>query len=201
MASLENAFALLGLPPSAHLMPETVRTAFTAAAAACHPDKNTGEDDRTARTLQFTALNDACAILSHPAQRLRQLYSLLYPEAPAVPPGSGPDDGMIQLFTAAGAAVNAVNAVKTSLHKASTTLARALLAPARMQAHEGLEAVAAALDARQRSMTVALQEIDAALAAGQDSGQEIARAAALAAFLHKWHQQVRTAMAELAALE
>ena len=194
-----DAFALLGLAPAAALTADAVRQAFTVAAAAAHPDQALDEADRAERTAGFSLLNEACALLSNPSTRLRHLAERLYPGRPLTQ-STGPDEEMIRLFTTAGAAVNAADVVRQRMEKAGSALGRALLAPALMQAQEGLEAVAADLDSQQSALYVLLEEIDAGILQGAEVREQITAAAARAVFLHKWQQQIRNANASLAML-
>jgi curved DNA-binding protein CbpA len=190
-----DAFALLGLPRRAMLSPEDVRAAFQRAGAENHPDNATTADDRTRRTAAFAALNDAHAVLSSLPRRLRHLLELEHPEPAASPRGAVMEPGMMELFSAVGAAVHAANAVQRKGRNAGTALARALLAKEEMQAQETVEAATRHVEAARQALEAELRQIDAARDAGQTDGSQLGSCAARAGFLEKWQAQLRAAFA------
>lgn len=189
-------FARLGLPRRAALTADEVRGAFQKAAAAAHPDHAADGTEREIRTEEFTRLNEAAARLSVTATRLKCLLSLEFPDH--VDPGRSVvmDEGLVDLFSAVGGAVQAAGQWAARQRSATTFLAKAALASGEMLAREGLEAagekVNVALD-RQQS---ALENWDARRAGGGlGSPEELSALAHRAAFLEKWQAQLRAAWA------
>jgi len=189
-----DAFALLGLPRRASLTAEEVRAAFQRAGAATHPD-GAGSDERTRRTEDFAALNEAYAVLSSLPRRLRHLLELEYPDTTAQKTGTVMDGAMMELFASTGAAVQAAGAVQTRKQKAATALARAMLAGEEMRVQETLEAATQRLEAARAALEAELTELDEARAAGASVAAKLQSCAARAGFLEKWQAQLRAAFA------
>ncbi len=182
-----DAFALLGLPRQAVLTEDEVRAAFQKAAAAVHPDSAADDSERSARTAEFTALNEAAAVLSSLPRRLRHLLELEFPDTAARKSGAPMDGAMMELFSVTAAAVQRAATVQSQKREAGTALARALLAKSEMQAQEELEAASLKVEA-------ALAALESELPSLTDEAG-LASAAARAGFLEKWQAQLRTAFA------
>jgi hypothetical protein len=190
-----DGFALLGLPRRAILSVDEVRAAFQRSGAENHPDNATDAADRTRRTAAFTALNDAHAVLGSLPRRLRHLLELEHPELAASRSGAVMDRGIMELFSAVGAAMQAANAVQRKRRNAGTALAKALLAKEEMQARETVEAATRQVEAARQALEAELLQMDAARAAGQSDGPQLGSCAARAGFLEKWQAQLRAAFA------
>jgi curved DNA-binding protein CbpA len=182
-----DAYALLGLPRGAVLTEDEVRAAFQKAAAAVHPDNAADENERAARTADFTALNEAAATLSSLPRRLRHLLELEHPDMAAQKSGAPMDSAMLNLFSMTAAAVQRAAAVQSKQQQAATALVRAMLANEEMQAQESLEAAL-------RSVESARAELEAGLDS-LTNAPSLAAAAARAGFLEKWQAQLRAAFA------
>jgi len=182
-----DAFQLLGLPRAAALSGDEVRAAFQKAGATLHPDAASNEAERAARTVQFTALNEAAATLTSLPRRLRHLLELQAPDLAAQKAGTPMDAAMMDLFTLTAAAVQRAAAVQSRKQQAATALTKALLAGEAMQAQEQLEAAAQRVDAARTALEASLPHLASPAA--------LAAAAARAGFLEKWQAQLRAAFA------
>jgi curved DNA-binding protein CbpA len=188
-----DAFALLDLPRRASLSGEEVRAAFQRKGAALHPD-GAGEEERARRTAEFAALNEAHAILSSQPRRLRHLLELGYPGAAAAKTGAVMDGEMMTLFSSVGGAVQEAAAVQSRKQKASSALARAMLAGEEMKAQEALETATQGVEAAREKLDAELAEWDTG-DAGDGGAAKLQSCAARAGFLEKWQAQLRGAFA------
>jgi curved DNA-binding protein CbpA len=191
-----DAFALLNLPRRVWLDPDEVRAAFQKAAAACHPDGAGDEADRGERTRRFQQLNEASAILTPVAARLRHWLSLEFPDY-SPPRAAVMDDALVRLFGQVGAAVQEAAGWTRKVEAATTFLAKAALTRQGLEVQEALEAAGAEVRAAHATMEASLREIDAA----HGKGTEAEVAAVLgplsqrAGFLEKWQAQLQSAWA------
>ena len=190
-----DAFALLGLPRKAALNPDLVKAAFQKAAAATHPDAAADEADRVARTLQFQQLNEASALLTPAASRLKHLLGLEYAGfSPSR--AAAMDEPLVALFTQVGAAVRAAAEWTRRRQAATTFLAKAALTASEMQVQEALEAAGRSVREAQEVLQSAMEKVDTA-PAGQDQAETLSALAQRAAFLEKWQAQLQAAWAAL----
>jgi curved DNA-binding protein CbpA len=189
-----DAFALLELPRRASLSVEEVRSAFQRKGAELHPD-GAGNEERGQRTEDFTALNEAHAILGSLPRRLRHLLELEYPRVAAAKTGAVMDGEMMTLFSMVGGAVQLAASVQARKLKASTALSRAMLAGEEMQAQEKLEAATEQVETVRESLEAELMELDAVRESGGDAAGRLQSCAARAGFLEKWQAQLRGAFA------
>ncbi|MES2465978.1 MAG: DnaJ domain-containing protein [Verrucomicrobiota bacterium] len=190
-----DAFVLLGLPRKAALDPELVKAAFQKAAAATHPDAASDEPDRVARTMLFQQLNEASALLTPAASRLKHLLVLEY--AGFTPSrAAAMDEPLVALFTQVGAAVRAAAEWTRRRQAATTFLARAALTASEMQVQEALEAAGRSVREAQDLLQSAMVELDAA-PAGQAQAETLSALSQRAAFLEKWQAQLQAAWAAL----
>lgn len=189
-----DAFAQLGLPRRAVLSSEEVRGAFQRMGAVLHPD-GAGDGERGQRTEDFTALNEAHAILTSLPRRLRHLLELEYPDTTAARTGTVMDGEMMSLFSITGTAVQTAAAVQSRKQKAATALARAMLAGEEMQAQEALEAATQQVEAARERLEVELTGLDALRESGAEVAVKLQSCAARAGFLEKWQAQLRGAFA------
>ncbi len=191
-----DAFALLELPRKAALDPELVKAAFQKAAAATHPDAAADEPDRVVRTILFQQLNEASALLTPAASRLKHLLGLEY--AGFTPSrAAAMDEPLVSLFTQVGAAVRAAAEWTRRRQAATTFLARAALTASEMQVQETLEAAGRSVREAQDLLQSAMVEVDAARLEGQDHAETLSALAQRAAFLEKWQAQLQAAWAAL----
>ena len=113
---MSDHFAELGLPRTAWIDSEEVKSRHHQLMASCHPDKSQGDGDRATR------LNEARRILEKPATRLRHLLELRFPgfqsnEKPQ------PD---WDLFSRTGEAARLAAKVASTQASATSPLARAV---------------------------------------------------------------------------
>lgn len=171
---------------------DAIRASFQAAAAAAHPDKATGPEDREARTMLFARLNEARATLLSVPARLRALRALEFP-------GSGETSGtmsgeLMDLFARVGAALQAAQQFSRKKGQATSALARALLANEEMQVQETLQSAASALEEQTTALRASLPELDTLRANDPPAaGEQLSALLRQAAFLEKWQTQVRGA--------
>lgn len=187
-----DPWALLGLPRSAVVQEDAIRTSFQTAAAAAHPDKACGAADREARTVLFARLNEARATLLSVPARLRALRALEFPGSSET---SGVMSGeLMDLFARVGAALQAAQQFARKKAQSTSALARALLAPEEMTVQENLQSAAAALDAQTTALRSALPTLDSLRATDLPAaGELLATLLRQASFLEKWQSQVRGA--------
>jgi curved DNA-binding protein CbpA len=191
-----DSFALLGLPRSACLSPDDIRSAFQKAAAAAHPDAAADETERAARTLQFQQINEASSILTPVASRLKHLLALEAPDF--IPNRAAPmDDALVALFTQVGSAVQLAAAWTRDRLAATTFLAKANLTAREMQVQEALEAAGARLRTAQETLAASLLELEATRSTGHPPTEALHALAQRAAFLEKWQAQLQSAWAAL----
>lgn len=191
-----DAFALLELPRKAALDSGLVKAAFQKAAAATHPDAAADEPDRVARTILFQQLNEASALLTPAASRLKHLLGLEY--AGFTPSrAAAMDEPLVALFTQVGAAVRSAAEWTRRRQAATTFLARAALTASEMQVQETLESAGRSVREAQDLLQSAMVELDAARLEGQDQAETLSSLAQRAAFLEKWQAQLQAAWAAL----
>ena len=192
---LADAFALLGLPRKAALDAEVVKAAFQKAAAAAHPDAAVDEADRLTRTVLFQQLNEASALLTPAASRLKHLLALDHSDFTASR-AAMMDEPLVALFTQVGAAVRAAAEWTRRRQAATTFLAKAALTASEMQVQETLEAAGRSVREAQEVLQSAMEEVDAA-PGGQAQAETLSALAQRAAFLEKWQAQLQAAWAAL----
>ncbi len=190
-----DAFALLDLPRRACLAPEEVRAAFQKAAAACHPDGAADETERLERTRRFQQINEASALLTPVAARLKHLLSLEFPQY-APPRSAVMDEPLVRLFGQVGTAVQEAAAWTRQAGGATTFLAKASLTGQGLLVQEALEAAGAAVRAAQETLEAALRDADTARSAGSEGVAELlGPLSQQAGFLEKWQAQLQAAWA------
>ena len=191
-----DAFALLELPRKAALNPDLVKAAFQKAAAATHPDAAADEADRVARTILFQQLNEASALLTPAASRLKHLLGLEYAGfSPSR--AAAMDEPLVALFTQVGAGVREAAEWTRRRQAATTFLAKAALTAGEMQVQETLEAAGRSVREAQVLLQSAMVEVDAARLAGEEQAETLSAFAQRAAFLEKWQAQLQAAWAAL----
>lgn len=190
-----DAFALLGLPRRASMNADDVRAAFQRTGSQSHPDGAGDVAERTQRTADFAALNEAYAVLGSLPRRLRHLLELEYPDTAATKTGVVMDGAMMDLFSITGAAVQAATTVQAKRQKAATAIARAMLAADEMLAQEALESAARLVEAARAALETEIEELDRLREAGVNVAARLQSCAARAGFLEKWQAQLRAAFA------
>lgn len=178
---MSDHFAELGLPRTAWIDSEEVKSRHHQLMASSHPDKSQGDGDRATR------LNEARRILEKPATRLRHLLELRFPgfqsnEKPQ------PD---WDLFSRTGEAARLATQVAATVASATSPLARAV---ATKQAAETRKKLAAlqeeltqrATDMEQKTKTLSLTD-----------PQGISNLAEEWTFLNRWQSVIHEAQSTL----
>jgi curved DNA-binding protein CbpA len=189
---LIDHFATLRQPRRPWLEPDALKEAFHKLTALQHPDK-------AGATADFAAINAAYGVLREPALRLRHLLQL---EAPEVAADTLPTpEKLTEPFMRVATLRQAIDAFIQQYERATTPLARALLASEqavlKRDVEKELEALEAAyalsleaLEAADREWPGRRSELAAPLAALQ---QELAH-------LSKWSSQIRESLFQLGTL-
>jgi len=133
---MANAFDRLGLEPGLVLTEETLREAFRAAGKQVHPDAGGGEGE-------FTALNEAFAILSSPSRRLRHWLEC---RGLTVETRGTIDTALMDLFSEVGAVTQRAEALIRKREDAKSALVRAMLEGGTQSCREALEAAIAKVE-------------------------------------------------------
>jgi hypothetical protein len=185
-----DCFALLDMPHRPWLAAETVKQAFHRRAAAQHPDSATGDTDA------FAELNRAYTTLRDPAQRVRHLLELNFPDAVARSADAPAKLG--DLFLRTGSVTQRITAFLARECQTTAPLARALLATERRALREEAALLLATLnEAEQRSLE-ALQMIDTEWDAnGADLSSRLSTLYGALSFLSKWSQHLRERLLQL----
>lgn len=181
---MANAFDRLGLEPALVLTDETLRGAFRAAGKQVHPDAGGGEGE-------FTALNEAFAILSSPSRRLRHWLEC---RGLTVETRGTIDTALMDLFSEVGAVTQRAEVLVRKRDEAKSALGRALLEGGTQGCREALEAAIAKVEA----WIFRECEIFPSLETSEDP--DLATAATIArnlVFLEKWRAGLRAGFSRL----
>jgi DnaJ-class molecular chaperone len=170
-----DPFTRLGLPRRLAISESELREAFRIAGKSDHPDAGgSGE--------QFTALQEAFALLSRPSKRLRvwlECEGLTGEERGAISPQ------LLDLFSAVGTALQQADDITRRRSAALSNLAKAMLEPAVQAAREKLEA-----SLEEVALAIQVQETAFPLIeSGQGDPWLIARDLA---FLEKWQAELKS---------
>lgn len=180
-----DAFAQLGMPRQASMEEGSLRLAYVAHSRTAHPDHGGSED-------QASAVNAAYETLKVPEKRLKHLLELVAPSGSVAWRTVPLDESMTDLFMALGAALNSSASTLAKKERASTALARAVLAGEVLHQREELERLGFLMEEKRVEMEQSLPALDARLAAPDEgTWQELAAIQARFAYLAKWHAQVR----------
>lgn len=185
---MANAFALLGLPRAAALDLEVLQRAWLEASRGAHPDQPGGDAALAAE------INAAYETLQSPEKRLKHLLELHETPWRAVPI----DEPMMALFGRVGARLQSVSTFLKRKEAATSTLAKALLAPEEMKLREQLEELGSGIDEQKTSLLTGLPAVDARLETGDpDAPRDLQALQARLAYLVKWQTQIREALLSL----
>lgn len=185
---MPNAFTLLGLPRAAALDPDVLQQAWLQASREAHPDQPGGDAARAAE------VNAAYETLHSPEKRLKHLLELHQTPWRAVPI----DNGMMAVFGRVGSLLQSSAAFLKRKEAASSTLAKALLAPAEMKLREQLEELGGEIDGQKEHLLAELPALDARLECGDsNAAAELQALQARLAYLVKWQTQIREALLSL----
>lgn len=185
-------FEALDLPRRADLDPDAVRAAFHAKSRAAHPDR--GGDAGA-----FSALGEAHACIADPARRLKHLATLELGEPPDA--AGAVDPATMSLFETVGSALGLADIFLKASARASSAVAKALLANDAAAAASAVFAASGAVRARKAELIGRFADIDRALGAGEKEAARgaIGECARALAFLGKWEAQLADRMAAMAA--
>ncbi len=181
-----DAFALLGLPPSAALDEECLQSAYLKATRSAHPDQTGGDATLSAD------LNAALETLKSPVTRLKHLIQQ-HSDTPwrAVPL----DAALMSLFEKVGPLLQAAQSFLKKKQTATTALSKALLAGEEMRLREALEELGLQIEDAWQQMEAQLGTYDVRIATGDDSvWHELQAVQARLAYLSKWRAQIREAL-------
>ena len=181
---MENAFDRLGIQPRLAISEETLREAFRAAGKQAHPDAGGGDGE-------FTALNEAFALLVSPSRRLQ--HWLEWRGLPAETRGTI-DTGLMDLFSEVGAATQRAETLIRKRDEAKSSLVRAMLEGETQVCREELETAMAKVE----SWIARECEIFPELETSESPDPVVAsKAARNLVFLEKWRTGLRSCFGRL----
>lgn len=185
---MTDHFAALGLAPSPSIDEETLQTAFETRSRKLHPDVAGGDEHA------FRELNAARQTLRDPARRLRHLLELRAPEL--LERKQAPEPWLTELFMRAGAAVQKLDAFRTREQSAGSPLAKALLAPEKMELVEELQAITVELNHKQEEAHQSMTALTPAWETPENL-QQLAFLQQRLLYLGKWSETLRAKMFDL----
>ncbi|CAN5769011.1 hypothetical protein BH11VER1_BH11VER1_10260 [soil metagenome] len=191
LLNIVDHFEVLSLPPQAALSEEVLHQAYADKSRIAHPDHGGTEQ-------HATEVNAAYEALRSPETRLKHLLELAVPEQAKAWRTVPLDEGMMQVFSQLGAALEASAKFLEKKSKAQSALAKALLTNEEMRQRDTLEAIGTAIAAHRAMMEGELPAIDLELAsAGEDTWRKLAAMQARFSYLGKWQTQVRERLLQL----
>ena len=134
---MTDYFALLAQPRHPWLDPEKLKQAFHQATLRAHPDARGPEVDRSHAEDAFAQINEAYQILQDPRRRLHHLLSL-EGQAPSAGSGEIPSE-ISDVFEIVAVATQAANGAIQKAAVATSSLSRALVRAAVLDAGEQVE--------------------------------------------------------------
>ena len=182
---IADCFALLGLVRTAALEEQALQQAYTQHSRAAHPDHGGSE----AVAAQVNAAHET---LRAPEKRLKHLLEIAGPAEAKAWRTVPLDEAMMSLFAELGKAMETTSAFLDRKARATSALAKALLAAEEMQHRETLERLGFEIEQRKNDMQAQLPALDAALTLGESGAwKQLAAMQARFAYLAKWQAQVR----------
>lgn len=180
-----DCFSLLSLPRAATLDDEVLHRAFTELSRTAHPDHG-GTEAMAAR------VNAAYETLRSPDRRLKHLLELAGPPEAKAWRAVPLDETMMSLFSGLGRVMDATTKFLERKAKATSALAKALLAAEELQHRDTLEHIGFEIAGRIAAMEAQLPSLDVALVSDDtEAWQHLAIMQARFAYLAKWQAQVR----------
>ena len=182
---MENPFALLGLPETAELDEESIKSRFLELSREQHPDSGQSEGHEA-----FVALSQAYQTLRSPAQRLRTKLTLVLGESFSL---KGPlPNNALDLFSRISTTLNTADAIIAKKKNARSGLAEALLAPEILEIQEELGKLNQEITTQTQALEARFPEFDQGLATGSSEIQELAsQACRLLIYLERWRNQIQ----------
>lgn len=177
---MSDPFADLGLPVALDLEPALVENAWR---ERCH-DSGAESD----------AVNSARSRLSDPVSRLEAWLNLV--DADGVP-DRGLSPGLMDLFARIGPVLSSTDDLLARHRKATTALARALLAKESVAAQLAVQGLMQEIQPLKTTLTTRFPEYETASASGDFSGAR--QALGQLKFLKRWEEQCRDRLIALLA--
>jgi len=180
-----DAFKILSLPRKAALDEGSLQRAYDERSRVAHPDHG-GSENLSAQ------LNEARQILGSPEKRLKHLLDLAAPPEATAWRVVPLDEEMMSVFMALGRALEESGRFLDRKNKATSALAKALLADEEMLQRETLEALGFTMAKLVDRMEARLPAVDRALESPDETlWKELAALQARFAYVSKWQAQVR----------
>ncbi len=173
LLGVTDHFAVLGIPRTAWVDAEELKSCFHRLSAARHPDAAGGSGEA------FTELNAAWQSLREPAGCLRHFLELEHPDALASASTAQAPAELADLFMDIASLRQSAQKFGAKFAAASSPLTKAMLEPERVTLRTRAATLASEIEARAASITGALR-------AGALSPSELATSLASLVFLSKW---------------
>lgn len=183
-----NAFATLGVPDRLVLDSATIEERWKDATLQSHPDRQS-ENEATG---QFAEVNLARSILEDPARRLEHW---LKQKAPELTPDRTIAPELMDLFSTLSQTLATVDDVLSRHQKASTALAKALLAKEAIQAQLDIQSCLQQILPLKTSILDRFEFFE--LEATNGNFEEASRGLGQLQFLRKWEQQCQNRLLAL----
>jgi len=181
---MPNAFDLLGMEPRLVIDEEDLREAFRAAGKLTHPDAGGGEGE-------FSALNEAFAVLSSPSRRLRCWMEVH--ELPVETRGTiNPE--LMDLFADVGAVTQEAEMLIRKRDEVKFALVRAMLEGQTQICRESVETAITKVEERIHAECRNFPVLESSKNPDSGVASEIARNLV---FLEKWRAGLRSCYARL----
>lgn len=189
--NIVDHFEVLSLPHRAALSENVLHQAYADKSRIAHPDHGGTEQ-------HATEVNAAYEVLRSPENRLKHLLELSVPEQAKAWRTVPLDEGMMQVFSQLGAALEASGKFLEKKSKAQSALAKALLTQEEMQHRETLESIGLAIAQRRTTMEKELPAMDTELeTAGDETWRKLAAMQARFSYLGRWQAQIRERLLQL----
>ena len=182
-----NPFRVLGLPERASLSTEEVKARFQELSRTHHPDQ---QNDSAEKSNDFAEINQAYQALSSPAGRLKACLQTRHGDAFELK--GSLSEGLLNLFTGIGSALQTADTFLAKKSKATTLLAEALLAPELLATQQALGQAMHSVNDRLSEAETRIPEMD--------SEKDLEEASALCReliYLEKWQSQIQSRFHEL----
>ncbi|MEY4484722.1 MAG: hypothetical protein RL693_2174 [Verrucomicrobiota bacterium] len=189
--NIVDHFEVLSLSHRAALKEEVLHQAYADKSRIAHPDHGGSEQ-------HATEVNAAYEALRSPETRLKHLLELSVPEQAKAWRTVPLDEGMMQLFSQLGAALESSGKFLERKSKAQSALAKALLTNEEMRHRETLEAIGTAIAEYRAAMESELPTMDSELESASDvTWRKLAAMQARFAYLGRWQTQIRERLLQL----
>jgi len=177
---MRNPFALLGLPETLLLDPASVEEAW----------RDLSREGNDGDETEASALNRARTVLSDPVTRLAAWLEV---KAPDLVPNRAIAPGLMDLFSKIGPVLATTDSVLARHRKATTALARAMLAKEAIAAQLAVQDLLAQIQSLKSAQTDRYAEFEAG------DLESASRALGQLKFLKRWEEQCRERLLALIA--